>query len=153
MKLSKIKKLRKLCIEFDFIGADILKKFSNRDLCKICNGIGADWFPEYARTLATWMFDYLNATAMQHDVEFFDQIGFETANAHFLINGRKEVKAKTKWYDIRRYIRLRKVQQFYILLENFGLKAYEQAGKQKVNYLKKYKQKSTKGEIKIENLD
>lgn len=147
MKLPKVKKLRKKCIELGFIGVDILDKYSNRELTSICNGIGADWFPKSVRKLIDWICEYLQATAFQHDIEFEAQIGFEVANAHFLINGRKEVKAKYKWYNPKRYIALRRARQFYILLEYFGYPAYLQAMekkfKNKKSTSKKRKRKTT----------
>jgi hypothetical protein len=128
MDIKKVEILKSKCFSLKFIGAEILYKYSNKKLSQICNGIGADWFPEKVRNIATWIFNYLEATAFLHDVEFDEQISFSLANSHFLQNGRIEILNKFSWYNPMRYIALRRLKQFYILLQTFGLIAYNQAG-------------------------
>ena len=133
MKLMKVKELRNKCHALKFEGVEILEQYTNNELRKICNGIGPEFFPEKWRKIITWIFKYLEATAFLHDVEFHTQIGFGRANAHFFINGIREVKAKFKWYDLRRYIGKRRVRQFYWLLKTFGTRAYNEARDKTIN--------------------
>jgi hypothetical protein len=129
-------------MDLQFIGIQYLDKFSNRELTTVCNGIGAAWFSHSTREITNWVFREIKATAFLHDIEFELQIGFDIANAHFLINGRKEVKAKYKWYNPLRYLKLRKVKAAYLTLEYFGKTAYKDAGlKNKKSKTKKKKQK------------
>ena len=127
MKLIEIKKLRALCYALGFEGVEVLEKFTDNELRKICNGIGPEWLPEKYRKILTWIYKYLSATAFLHDAEFEAQIGFRKANGHFFVNGNIEVRAKFKWYNLRRYIGFRRVRQFYWILETFGVRAYNEA--------------------------
>ena len=131
MNADKAQELKEECFRLKFVGSEILFKYNNAQLAKICNGIGADWFPEYFREIVSWIFNYLSATAFQHDVEFEAQIGLALANEHFLINGEIEIKDKFAWYNPMRYIALRRLRQFYHLLVTFGHVAYNIAGLKK----------------------
>lgn len=128
MDIEKVEYLREKCFSLCFHGADILFKYNNSKLSKICNGIGAEWFPEKVRNLVTWIFNYLEITSFLHDIEFEAQIGFSIANKHFLKNGKIEILNKYGWYNPMRYIALNRLKQFYILLQTFGLIAYKNAG-------------------------
>ena len=127
MNLMTVKKLRGKCHALKFEGVEVLEKFTDNELRKICNGIGPEWMPEKYRKILSWIYKYLEATAFLHDAEFEAQIGFHKANSHFFGNGNIEVRARFKWYDLRRYIGFRRVRQFYWLLETFGMRAYNEA--------------------------
>ncbi len=127
MNLMTVKCLRKKCYALKFEGAEILERFIDNELRIICNGIGPEWLPKKYRKILSWIYEYLEATAFLHDAEFEAQIGFRKANEHFFVNGNIEVRAKFKWYNLRRYIGFRRVRQFYWLLETFGFRAYEEA--------------------------
>ena len=127
MKLIEVKKLRKKCYTLGFEGVEVLENFTDNELRKICNGIGPEWLPEKYRKILTWIYKYMIVTAFLHDVEFEAQIGFHKANSHFFTNGNIEVRTHFKWYNPRRYIGLRRVRQFYWLLETFGIRAYNEA--------------------------
>ena len=127
MNLMQIKKLREKCHALGFEGVGVLEKFTDNELRIICNGIGPEWLPAEYRKVLTWIYKYLEATAFLHDAEFEAQIGFHKANSHFFGNGNIEVRARFKWYDLRRYIGFRRVRQFYWILETFGIRAYEEA--------------------------
>ena len=131
MNLMQIKKLREKCHALGFEGVEILDKFNDNELRKICNGIGPEWMPAKYRKILNWVYKYLIATAFLHDAEFEAQIGFHKANAHFFTNGNLEVRANFKWYNLRRYIGFRRVRQFYWLLETFGMRAYNEAANKK----------------------
>jgi hypothetical protein len=131
MTQSKAQELKEKCFKLKFVGSEILFKYNNSQLAKICNGIGADWFPDYFRDIVSWIFNYLSATAFLHDVEYEAQIGLSLANEHFLINGEIEIKSKFTWYNPMRYIAMRRLKQFYHLLETFGHVAYKIAGLKK----------------------
>ncbi len=132
MKLMKVKELRNKCHALDFEGVEILEKFTDNELRKICNGIGPEFFPDAWRKVISWIYKYLETTAFLHDAEFQAQVGLHKANAHFFVNGNLEVIAKFKWYDLRRYIGKRRVRQFYWLLETFGCRAYNEAPLQNI---------------------
>ena len=127
MNLMQVKKLREKCHALKFEGVEVLERFTDNDLRIICNGIGPEWLPTKYRKILTWIYKYLEATAFLHDAEFEAQIGFRKANGHFFTNGNIEVRARFKWYDLRRYIGFRRVRQFYWILETFGIRAYEEA--------------------------
>ena len=127
MNLMQVKKLREKCHVLKFEGVEVLETFTDNELRNICNGIGPEWLPAEYRKILTWIYKYLEATAFLHDAEFEAQIGFRKANGHFFVNGIAEVKARFKWYNLRRYIGFRRVRQFYWLLETFGFRAYEEA--------------------------
>lgn len=127
MNLMKIKELREKCHALGFEGAEVLDRFSDNELRIYCNGIGPEFFPAKCRKVITWIFKYLEATAFLHDAEYTAQIGFRKANAHFFTNGIAEVYHNFKWYHPRRYIGMRRVRQFWWMLETFGIRAYEEA--------------------------
>jgi hypothetical protein len=131
MNLMQIKKLRETCHALKFEGVEVLEKFTDNELRIICNGIGPEFFPEKFRKIITWIFKYLEATAFLHDAEYQAQVGFSLANTHFYNNGMKEVDAKFAWYDPRRYVGRHRVRQFYWILETFGIRAYNEAGRRK----------------------
>ena len=133
MNLMQVKKLREKCHALKFEGVEVLEKFTDNELRIICNGIGPEWLPAKYRKVLTWIYKYLEATAFLHDAEFEAQIGFHKANSHFFTNGNIEVRARFKWYDLRRYIGFRRVRQFYWILETFGVRAYNEAGNKNNN--------------------
>ena len=141
MNIMQVKKLRKRCFELQFEGVEVLDLFTDSELRKVCNGIGPEWLPTRYRKIITWIFKYLETTAFLHDAEYQAQIGFAKANSHFFANGNLEVRAKFKWYDLRRYIGFRRVRQFYWLLETFGNTAYENA---RISKQKREKRKEKK---------
>ncbi len=127
MNLMQVKKLREKCHALKFEGVEVLERFTDNELRIICNGIGPEWLPTKYRKILSWIYKYLEATAFLHDAEFEAQIGFYKANSHFFGNGNIEVRARFKWYDLRRYIGFRRVRQFYWILETLGSKAYKEA--------------------------
>ena len=133
MNLMQVKKLREKCHALKFEGVEILERFTDNELCIICNGIGPEWLPAKYRKILSWIYKYLEATAFLHDAEFEAQICFRKANGHFFTNGNIEVRARFKWYDLRRYVGFRRVRQFYWLLETFGMRAYNEAGNKNNN--------------------
>lgn len=128
MNLMKIKELREKCHALGFEGVEVLDRYTDNELRIYCNGIGPEFFPEKCRKVITWIFKYLEATAFLHDAEYTAQVGFRKANAHFFTNGNIEVRANFKWYHPRRYIGMRRVRQFYCILEIIGNRAYYEAG-------------------------
>ena len=142
MDLVQVKELQAKCYSLGFEGVEVLEKFTDKELQKICNGIGPEWMPDCYRKVADWVWKYLTATAFLHDAEYEAQIGFHKANSHFFTNGILEVKANFKWYNPRRYIGYRRVRQFYWLLETFGIRAYNEA----VNKTQKTKRRMKKND-------
>ena len=53
MNLMQVKKLREKCHALKFEGVDVLEKFTDNELRKICNGIGPEWLPEKYRRILT----------------------------------------------------------------------------------------------------
>ncbi len=100
--LEQIKELRARTINEQLDGREILDKYSDEELQRICNGIGPDRFPWWLRWMVTKMHPTLESVAMIHDVQWYerevrgapeteslDREDFNTSNDMFRTNGYK----------------------------------------------------------------
>ena len=98
---------------------------------KVCNGIGASWFPEKLRKAVSKLNPSLVVVANNHDLGYYYGTGtmshFNRVNQAFRANGEKIAKAKYGWYDPRRYWVMWKAAKFTALCEVCGWVAYETA--------------------------
>lgn len=106
--LEEIAALRKKCIELGLENVEILEKYTDRQLQKICNGIGPELLPDVLRELISKMRPTLQPVAFIHDVEWYESDGehftFSESNARFRTNGHICAKAAYPWYHPCRYL-------------------------------------------------
>ena len=106
--LEEIAALRQKCNTLELEGREILEKYSDEELQKICNGIGPEFFPGWSREIISNIHPTLQPVAFIHDVEWYESDGewetFYWTNREFDSNGIRAAFAKYKWYDPRRYI-------------------------------------------------
>ena len=98
---------------------------------KICNGIGAEWFPEGVRELAGKLAPALEPTAWIHDLDYEAGGGVvERWNADwkFLCNGLRAARAEYAWDQLRRYAVMGTAFRFWLLLRLFGAPAFNWRG-------------------------
>lgn len=135
MTIDEILTLREDALRMNLIGADRLLQFTPEALQNICNGIGADVFPDTIREALDKLHPTLRPVAMVHDVDYYLGLNsyedFSFANDKFLLNGRIAARFKHKWYNPRRYIVRKQAKIFAELCQVCGWFAYLQAIKQR----------------------
>lgn len=114
---------------------------SNHDIAKrVCNGIGAEWFPEKLRKMISKLNPSLVIVAQNHDLNYYFGSGthsdFVAANTAFRWNGYKMAFYKYKWYDPRRYWVMFQATKFSIELNAGGWPAYTAAIKDRMAHQK-----------------
>lgn len=131
--LEEIAALRQKCNDYKLENREILEKYSDEELQKICNGIGPDCFPGAARKIVDKLHPSLEPVAVVHDVEWWESDGsrasFYASNERFKCNGRKCALAEYPWYDLRRYWVMHKARQFGNLCQVFGWEFYKGCSK------------------------
>ncbi|MPN23778.1 hypothetical protein SDC9_171171 [bioreactor metagenome] len=88
---------------------------------RICNGIGADWFPPWMRQLVGVICPSLIVISLPHDIEYYLGGGIRdrwVADWHFLGNG-----LRMAWY-VKSYKVAVKAAVLWILLRLFGAAAF-----------------------------
>ena len=94
---------------------------------KICNGIGAEWFPEGVRELAGKLAPALEPTAWIHDLDYEAGGGWRerrSADWRFLRNGFRAACSEYAWDQLRRYATMATALRFWVLLRLFGAAAF-----------------------------
>lgn len=128
MTYSEVKQLRRMAVEAGLDGANKLKRYSIEDLKKIYNGIGSDSFPEWLRTVISYLHPTLGPVAMIHDVEWHKSDGkmatFTASNDRFRANGYKIAKYRYCFLDPRRYIVMHQARKFANVCQLFGWSAW-----------------------------
>ena len=72
--------MAELCFEveqFKLSGRSRLDRYTYAELCRLCNGIGAEWMPKIMRNLLTALSPFAEPAAVIHDVEYFEGGGEE----------------------------------------------------------------------------
>lgn len=93
----------------------------------ICNGIGAEWFPAWARCLVCAIASAVVPTSWIHDLDYEAGGGWRErwiADWRFLCNGCRAAWYTYAWDQLRRYSTLIKVLYFWIMLRLFGAAAF-----------------------------
>jgi hypothetical protein len=108
----------------------------NYDLAKrVCNGIGAEWFPEKLRKMISKLNPSLVIVAQNHDLNYYfgteRHSDFVAANEAFKWNGYKMACHNYKWYDVRRYWVMFQATKFCMELNACGWPAYVAAIKER----------------------
>mgnify|MGYP004660663877 CR=1 FL=1 len=97
-------------------------------LAKICNGVGSQSMPEWARNAGNVFFGAIEASAAIHDYmyEFSDGSLYlkEKADDIFLLNGIDEIYHKYGWWNWKRYAARLKLMAAYDILRAVGNRAY-----------------------------
>lgn len=128
--LKQIKDLRGEVNKLNLAGKSILEKYKNSELKKICNGVGPDYFPAWARELVTDLRKESELPAFIHDVEWYESDGsyvaFTASNRRFYENGKLVSKYLYKWYDIRRYLSFCRIYRLYKYCQSFGFGQYKE---------------------------
>lgn len=75
--LTEIAALRQECNTLELEGREILEKYSDEELQKICNGIGSSGMPPFLRRTMNTLHPTLQPVALIHDVEFEESDGSE----------------------------------------------------------------------------
>lgn len=127
--LKEIAALRQKCETLRLAGREILEKYSDTELQKICNGIGPALFPEWVRKIIRIIHPPLEPTAMIHDVEWYESDGeydtFFWSNHRFEDNGIRVAFATYRWYDPRRYITMWRAHHLAMCCQWGGWLAYQ----------------------------
>lgn len=120
--------LRKTAKRLGLQGGELLEMCTDKELQRICNGIGPQWFPEHLRNLIDTFNPTLRQVADLHDLMYYFADGsdeaFHLANAAFAANGIIMAKDRYAWYDPRRYWVMLKAKEFADICESFGHIAY-----------------------------
>lgn len=121
--LEEIAALRQKCSTLELEGREILEKYTDEELQKICNGIGPAGMPSFLRRTLNKFHPALEPAALIHDVEFEEsdgsERGFEDSNARFLANGKRASRVYG-WYDLRRYVVWNQAHRLAALCRRFG---------------------------------
>ena len=127
--LKEIAALRQKCVELRLEGREILEKYSDAELQKICNGIGPGYFPAAARKTVDKLHPSLKPVAVVHDVEWYESDGeydsFFWSNRRFEDNGIRVAFATYKWYDPRRYLVCWRSHRFAMCCQFGGWLTYQ----------------------------
>lgn len=94
---------------------------------KVCNGIGAEWFPEWARWLTCAIASAVVPTSWIHDLDYEAGGGRRerwNADWRFLRNGLRAAWYTYDWDQLRRYSTIVKVLWFWVMLRLFGAAAF-----------------------------
>ena len=112
-------------------GGELLEMCTDKELQRICNGIGPQWFPEHLRNLIDRFNPTLRQVADLHDLMYYFADGsdeaFHRANAAFASNGITMAKDRYAWYDPRRYWVMLKAKEFADICDILGITAYTAA--------------------------
>lgn len=95
---------------------------------KVCNGIGAAWFPERLRRVVGILSPTLEPSAWIHDLDYETGGGVRArwrADWRFLCNGLRAAGADYAWYRLRRYAAAATAVRFWLLLRVFGAAAFD----------------------------
>ena len=105
--LDQIRAMRREVNRLGLAGRDVLDKYRDAELRKLCNGIGPDFFPEWARELVTDLRPESELPAFIHDVEWYESDGtrehFTATNDRFAANGKLVAQARYRWYATVRH--------------------------------------------------
>lgn len=129
--LEQILDAREIAAEIPLLGCGRFCVLPIEQVLTICNGIGAEWMPEWSRKLLDKRYYVLRIPAMIHDVDYYFGTGTDTdfhlANAKFHENGKLMARNFYAWYNPIRYVVLNDARRLAKVCELFGRKAYDEA--------------------------
>ena len=106
-------------------GAELL--LDRERACRVCNGIGADWMPDWLREAISGLNPTLVLAADIHDIRYTlggTEAERKDADDEMLENGLKLANYRYGWYDPRRYWVMCQVWKFSALLAGGGALAF-----------------------------
>ena len=125
---QKIENLLKTAKDAHLIVPEEMLACNKTSLVKICNGVGSQSMPEWARNAGNVFFNAIEASAAIHDFmyEFSDDSLYlkEKADDIFLLNGIDEIYHKYGWWNWKRYVARLKLMAAYDILRAVGNRAY-----------------------------
>lgn len=132
-----IEQVRAIRAEIDRLGLagrEVSAHYSDAELRTICNGIGPDYFPAWARELVTDLRPESELPAFIHDVEWYESDGtdetFAATNRRFAENGKKVALDRYRWYDPRRYLAIRRAARLARYCQAFGREQYRKCAEE-----------------------
>lgn len=127
--IEQAKELYSEAVRLKLLRADNL--FDPVRVSNVCNGIGAEWMPDFMRRTADALYPVMGPPAAIHDVDY-DGGGDESdrlaADLVFHANCLIAIEAKYAWYHPSRYLMQLKADRFYKYLRTFGALAFHYDG-------------------------
>lgn len=121
---------RRVATDAGLEGAEVLMLPPNV-VAAMCNGIGPEWMPEWARSFLDSRHPTMQVPAMIHDMQYSLADGseemFHAANAMLKENGKRMAKYRYGWWNPLRYVAVRDACRLAAVCEAFGRSAYDQA--------------------------
>ncbi len=131
--VEKIVEFRQLANLYELEHREILDKYGDYELTRICNGIGAEFLPFTLRKFINSLNPSLEVVAVIHDVEYHESDGtshsFNVSNARFAANGIKVAAKAFAWYNPRRYLVMYQAKKFADYCQWFGYPAWRACAK------------------------
>lgn len=128
MDIEEVLSLRSQAIRLQLQKYDLVLHYSPKELMAICNGIGAQSFPQILRELLDALHPTLRPVAYIHDIQWYEsdqtKESFTESNERFKRNGYKAAKAKYSWYNPKRYIVMNQARRFGNICQAFGWDAW-----------------------------
>ncbi|MBE6385823.1 MAG: hypothetical protein E7048_09200 [Lentisphaerae bacterium] len=131
--LEEITALRQKCDELQLEGREILDHYSDEELQVICNGIGPEVFPSWARHMVSGLHPTLETAAFIHDAEWggrqdeCSKEHFTASNERFRENGCIAARAEYGWYNLLRYLVMDQARRFSNYCQLFGYGFYKES--------------------------
>ena len=127
--LNEIEEKIQLANELNLSGAALLEDTERAQ--QVCNGIGAEWMPSWLRWLIGFLFPTLVLAADIHDIRYYlggSELDRKNADDEMLINGVVLARNRYGKFDLRRYVVVFVMLQFYFKLRDFGSFAWNGRG-------------------------
>jgi hypothetical protein len=128
--LEEIAAMRQKCVELQLEGREILEKYTDAELQKICNGIGPEAFPDPLRECIDKLNPTLKPAAFIHDVDWHESCGryeeFQESNSRLRRNGELCADAEYSFFNPLRYWVRFKAAKFAALCNWGGWEFYRQ---------------------------
>lgn len=129
LRCAKIEVMREESRRLGLAGRELLDDLETA--LKNCNGIGAEWFPDWARRLTTALHPSLEAAACIHDLRY-GRGGTArdrwSADLEFLGNAFRSAARRRGLGTTRRLAVVFQGTLFFVLLRAFGAPAYAYRG-------------------------
>ena len=123
--------LRQTCEAAKLYRREMLGAYTDVELARICNGIGADWMPQELNDFLSALTPELLPVALIHDVECYEaqrcnpsEADFAASNERFRCNGCRVAEHHYAWWHYRRYVVKSRAKACAEILRRFGRYSY-----------------------------
>ena len=127
--ISEIKNMIELADMLELENAEILHKYTPKELTYIYNGIGPDSFPDWLREFINYLNPTLEVAALIHDVEWHEsnktKVSFKDSNDRLTRNGIVLAKNEYCWINPARYKVILQAKKFGKICQLFGFNAWQ----------------------------